>query len=196
MTAPADIYHAGTVVGTGADDAMLVERARAGDQDAWQALVARHSSRAWAVARSHRLNAADAADVVQVTFMRLVTHIDTIREPSRVGAWLATTARNESLRIIRRSGRAVPTADEELLDVPDPLLPPVDSKLLGDERQRSLHAALGRLSELCQRLLRVLMAEPEPSYEEIHLVLDMPIGSIGPTRARCLARLRRQLDGI
>lgn len=177
-------------------DESLVGAARNGDQGAWDALVARHGGRVWAVARSHRLNSADAEDVFQVTFLRLVTHIDTIRDPSRVGAWLATTARHECLRIIRRSGRTVPSGDDEILDAPDPLLPSVDANLLADERQVTLWEALSRLSEPCQRLLRVLMADPEPTYEEVGRALAMPIGSIGPTRGRCLNRLRRELGGI
>lgn len=177
-------------------DGDLLEGARKGDQNAWDALVARYGSRVWAVARAHRLSKADAEDVFQVTFLRLVTHIGTIRDPSRVGAWLATTARHECLRILRRAGRAIPSGDEAILDSPDPLLPPVESRLVDLERQVALREALGRLGEACQRLLRVLMADPEPSYEEVGRALGMPIGSIGPTRGRCLKHLRRELGGI
>jgi RNA polymerase sigma factor (sigma-70 family) len=142
------------------------------------------------------LGSADAEDVFQVTFLRLVTHIDTIRDPARVGAWLATTARNECLRVLRRAGRAIPSDDDAVLDAADPLLPELASNLLADERQTALHAALARLSEPCQRLLRVLMADPEPSYLEVGEALGMPIGSIGPTRGRCLKHLRRELGSI
>lgn len=174
----------------------MVEAARNGDQAAWDAIVGRYGSRVWSVARAHRLSSADGADVFQVTFLRLVTHIDTIRDPSRVGAWLATTARHECLRLLRRSGRVVPTGDDQILDAADPLVPPPDAELLAGERDMALHAAIGRLSEPCQRLLRVLMADPEPSYEEVGRALDMPIGSIGPTRGRCLKHLRSELGGI
>ena len=177
-------------------DADLVEAARKGDQSAWDALVARHGNRVWAVARAHRLSSADAEDVFQVSFLRLVTHIDTIREPNRVGAWLATTARHESLRLLRRAGRTVASGDDDVLDSPDPMLPAVDAALLAGERESALLAALNRISEPCQRLLRVLMADPEPTYEQVSSALAMPIGSIGPTRGRCLQHLRRQLDGI
>jgi RNA polymerase sigma factor (sigma-70 family) len=171
----------------------LVEAAQKGDQSAWDGIVQRYGGRVWAVARAHRLSSADAEDVFQVTFLRLVTHIDTIREHNRVGAWLATTARNESLSVLRRAGRAIPSSDDEVMDAADPLLPPVESRLLADERHAEVAAALGRLSEPCQRLLRVLMADPEPSYEEVGRALDMPIGSIGPTRGRCLKHLRREM---
>ncbi len=178
------------------DDDALVEAARHGDQAAWDALVACHASRVWAVARAHRLSSADADDVFQVTFLRLMTHLDTIRDPARVGAWLATTARHECLRILRQSGRTVPSDDERVLDRADPLLPPIESRLVERERVAALHAGLARLPERCQRLLRVLMADPEPSYEEVGLALDMPVGSIGPTRGRCLKLLRQELAGI
>lgn len=195
MRAPAEPYDE-RVAANPEGDGELVERARKGDQAAWDAIVTRHGNRVWSVARAHRLNSADAEDVHQVTFLRLVTHIDTIRDPNRVGAWLATTARHECLRILRRAGRAVPSSDEEVLDSPDPLLPPVDATLLADERQVALWEALARLSEPCQRLLRVLMADPEPTYDEVSRALGMPIGSIGPTRGRCLKHLRRELGGI
>lgn len=184
------------MAGSGANDEQLLESAGAGDQCAWDAIVNRHGSRVWAVARAHRLSTADAEDVFQVTFLRLVTHMGTIRDPSRVGAWLATTARHECLRILRRAGRSIPSGDDAVLDAADPLLPPLDSRLLTDERQAALREALGRLSAPCQRLLRALMADPEPSYEEVSRALDMPIGSIGPTRGRCLKHLRKELGGI
>lgn len=179
-----------------ASDADLVTAAGAGDQSAWDALVARYQGRVWAIARAHRLNTADAEDVFQVTFLRLVTHIGTIRDPNRVGAWLATTARHECLRLLRRAGRAVPSDDDSVLDAADHLMPPPDMKLLAGERQVALWKALGRLSAQCQRLLRVLMADPEPTYEEVSKALGMPIGSIGPTRGRCLKHLGRELSGI
>lgn len=182
--------------GGGVDDEALVAAARTGDQAAWDGIVARHGGRVWAVARAHRLSAADAEDVFQVAFLRLVTHLDSIRDPGRVSAWLATTTRHECLRVLKRAGRAVPSDGDELFDAPDPLLPPVDTNVLADERRTALHAALERLSPPCQRLLRVLMADPEPSYEEVGEALGMPIGSIGPTRGRCLKHLRKELGGI
>jgi DNA-directed RNA polymerase specialized sigma24 family protein len=109
---------------------------------------------------------------------------------------LATTARHECLRLIRRAGRVVPAGDDVALDPPDTEAAPPDTALLVGERDAALLAALDRLSEKCRRLLRVLMADPEPSYEQVGAALDMPIGSIGPTRGRCLQHLRRQLTGI
>ena len=182
-----------TRVAGGHADASLVERARAGDASAWDGLVERFGSRVWAVARAHRLSKADAEDVFQITWMRLMTHLDSIREPDRVGAWLASTARHESLRLLRRSGRQVPSGDDFDFDVADPLAPSPDAGLLASERQTALWKALETLPAHCQRLLRLFMADPPPSYDEVSHALDMPIGSIGPTRGRCLEHLRRRL---
>ncbi len=184
-----------TLVAGDEADARLVMRARNGDAAAWDGLVDRLGSRVWAVARAHRLNQADAEDVFQVTWMQLMTHLDRIRQPERVGAWLASTARHESLRLLRRSGRQLPTGEDEELDAPDPLEPAADAGLLASERQAAIWKALGTLTPRCQRLLRLFMADPPPTYDEVSRALDMPIGSIGPTRGRCLDHLRRRLEG-
>src|SRR5579862_3211112 len=115
----------------------LVSDAAAGDSGAWDALVDRFAGTVWAVARAYRLSASDAADVSQTTWLRLVEHLDRIEQPDRVGAWLATTARRESLRVLRVSGRLVPTGAE--LD-PEPGLdqPDVDTRLIVEERDRTL----------------------------------------------------------
>ena len=177
-------------------DQELVERARNGDMDAWSALVDRFSSRVYAVARAYRLSWADSQDVYQVTWLRLLTHLGTIREPGKVGAWLASTARHECLRLLKKAGRQIPTGDESELDQPDTLAPPPHARMLANERQLAVWKALGALPPHCQRLLRLFMADPPPSYEEVTIALDMPQGSIGPTRRRCLDKLRRELGGI
>lgn len=165
-----------------------------GDQAAWDALVKRFSGLVWSIARAHRLGSADAADVCQTSWLRLVENLDRIRDPDRVGAWLATTSRNECLRIIRRSGRLVPT-DLSLdvdLEADEAMAPPGDAALLTGERDAELWKAFALISERCRALLRLLITDPPPSYEDIAGLLDMPIGSIGPTRARCLEHLRRK----
>ena len=180
------------------DDAgRLVRAAAGGDQSAWRALVARFSALVWAVTRSFTLEASDAADVSQVTWLRLVEHLDRLHDPDRVGAWLATTAKRECLAVIRRRGRsAIPSGDEAVFDRITADVPSPVHGLVAAERNVVLWSALGELSERCQRLLRVLMADPPPPYDAVSVALDMPIGSIGPTRARCLAHLRRHLaDG-
>jgi RNA polymerase sigma factor (sigma-70 family) len=173
----------------------LVRAAGAGDRAAWDELVARYSGLVWAVTRGHRLQDDDAGDVFQTTWLRLVEQLGRIREPERVGAWLATTARRECLRVLRRSGREAVSGSELLDAVPDDA-PPVDDGLLRDERERAVWCSLQRATPRCQRLLRVLVADPPPSYTEVAQALDMPIGSIGPTRRRCLEHLRRQLAEV
>lgn len=167
----------------------LVNAAASGDETAWNALVDRFAGLVWAVARSYRLDAADAADVSQTTWLRLVEHLGRLREPDRVGAWLAATTRNEALRILRRRGRAAPLLEGE--EWADDTHPEPHARLHDLERDEALRVALERLPERCRELLRVLLADPEPSYDEVSAALGLPIGSIGPTRARCLERLRR-----
>jgi RNA polymerase sigma factor (sigma-70 family) len=172
--------------------AALVRAAAEGDQAAWSALVERFSGLVWAVARAHRLSRADAADVSQTTWMRLVEHLGDIRQPERVGAWLSATARHECLRVIRKSGRAVPTEldDDHLADSDAEVEFELEARLDAAQHQEALWAAFERLPERGRALLRVLMADPAPSYAEAAAALGMPIGSLGPTRARCLERLR------
>jgi RNA polymerase sigma factor (sigma-70 family) len=170
----------------------LVRAAAAGDETAWEAIVNRFSSLVWATARAHRLSRDDASDVAQTTWLRLVEHLDLIREPEKLGAWLATTARHESLRAIRRRGREQPSDEPDLFEAPaDDFF---DRLVLDRERDRLLWHAFARLSERCKTLLRLLIADEEPSYEEISSALGMPIGAIGPTRMRCLDKLRKTVE--
>jgi RNA polymerase sigma factor (sigma-70 family) len=174
------------------DLAARVRAAAAGDQAAWESLVAQFASLVWSVARAHRLSDADASDVSQTTWLRLVEHLGRLRQPERVGAWLAATARNECLRVLRLSGRQVPTGEE--LEAVDEDAPPPGSELFLSERDAALWRAFRTLDTRCQALLRVLVAEATESYEDVAAALGMPIGSIGPTRQRCLERLRRHPD--
>ena len=167
----------------------LLARAAGGDQQAWDAIVDRFSSLVWATARAHRLSRDDAADVAQTTWLRLVEHLDRIHDPERLGAWLATTARHESLRLIRRGTREQPTDEPDLFEAPD--ADTIDKLLLEAERDGALWKAFASLSDRCKTLLRMLLAEDPPSYEEVGAALDMPVGAIGPTRMRCLDQLRR-----
>jgi RNA polymerase sigma factor (sigma-70 family) len=170
----------------------LVVRARSGDQQAWAALTDRYTNLLWSVARGMRLTRADAADVVQTTWLRLVESLDTLREPEHLGSWLVTTARRECLATQRRGARMRMGLPDSWTDMPangDPL----DEALLREERDAALWRAFGALTQRCQSLLRVLMADPAPSYDEVSEALDMPVGSIGPTRQRCLRSLREIL---
>jgi RNA polymerase sigma factor (sigma-70 family) len=169
----------------------LVAAATGGDQQAWDSLTHAFGPMIWAIAGAHRLRDADAADVSQATWLALLEHVGDLKDPARVGAWLATTARRECLRVLRERERRVLYGDDTPEhESPDPA--PGDLLLLS-ERDAALWRSFARLRPSDQALLRLLMADPRPSYEEISAALDMPIGSIGPTRQRALARLREQL---
>ena len=171
----------------------LVVSAASGDRFAWDALVDAYAGLVWSIIRNHRLRPGDASDVSQTTWLRLVENIDRIQDPSRVGAWLATTTRRECLRVIGLSRRLVLSDSIEDYDSPSPQDPGVDHRLLSTERDEDVRRALQQLSPRCQQLLDLLMLDPAPSYEEVSEVMGMPIGSIGPTRGRCLARLHEIL---
>jgi RNA polymerase sigma factor (sigma-70 family) len=168
-------------------DEELIKRIRAGERDAWPVLTRRYTNRLWAVGRGMRLRDDDAADAIQTTWLRLVSHLDDLREPDRVGSWLVTTMRRECLNTLTRRRRTVTGEDIESVADPDP---PLDNHLLRDERDVALWRALRRLGPKCGTLLRLLVADPPPAYAVVAAALDMPIGSIGPTRQRCLAKLR------
>jgi RNA polymerase sigma factor (sigma-70 family) len=185
------------------DTGLLVRSAADGDEVAWRGLVARFSGLVWAVARAHRLANADAADVYQTTWLRLAEHIGRIEHPERVGAWLATAARRECLQSLRSAAKTAPTDDMDRLDVAPAVGNPTEEAVLAAETERedaaraaAMWRAFGRLSGRCRELLRILMATPPPSYAEVAAALALPLGSIGPTRARCLQRLREDMAGI
>ena len=170
---------------------LVVEQARAGANAAWETLIERFGGLVAAIARRCRLNDADVAEVCQTTWLRLVENLDRIEQPERIGAWLATTSRRESLRIATRH-TAVSATDAVYL-VADDEADPLDAALLRDEQARAIRLAAERLPPRCQRLLGVLMGDDDLPYKTIAEQLSMPIGSIGPTRGRCLEHLRRIL---
>jgi RNA polymerase sigma factor (sigma-70 family) len=171
----------------------LVKAAATGDAAAWKALVERFSGLIWSVTRAYRLGSGDAADVFQTTWLRLAEHIGRLDHPEYVGAWLATTARRESLRASRASARVVPTDDDAVFDAREAGEATPEQAVLLSERADQLWRAFRALPEHCQLLLRLLMATPAPSYAAVAAAVDRPVGSIGPTRARCLRLLREKL---
>ncbi|GIH05623.1 RNA polymerase sigma factor [Rhizocola hellebori] len=177
--------------------AALLRAAANGDAQAWSGLVRRFSGLVWSVARGHGLSQADAEDVYQTTWLRLTQHLERIKEPDRIAGWLAATARNESLRVIRSGLRVSPV--ENLEPALEPQGSPEEEAVQAESARQArwraarLWEAFEELSERCKQLLRVLSAPTPPSYAEVAEVFDMPVGSIGPTRARCLARLRALL---
>ena len=169
----------------------LLAAAASGDADAWSTVVERFTGLLSATARAHRLSAADAADVVQTTWLRLVENLDRIQDPERLGGWLATTARRECLLTIRRGRREPAVPVEDVFDhVPGPRQA-IDAGLLMAERDAALWRLFDELPDRCRTLLRVLVADPPPAYADVAAALSIPIGSIGPTRQRCLNQLRR-----
>jgi RNA polymerase sigma factor (sigma-70 family) len=176
------------------DIARLVRRAAGGDRQAWERLVDQFARLIWSITGEYRLAESDAADVAQTTWLRLLEHIDRIEYPDRVGSWLAATARNECLRNIAARKRVVLGHDNADLDGAVAHESDIDARLLADERAQVVHDAMSCLPQRWQRLLELLMADPPASYAEISNQLDLPIGSIGPTRGRCLARLRAVLQ--
>lgn len=179
------------LAGTGGGE--LVRAAAERRPGAWDALVDRFAELIWAVARGQGLSPADAADVSQTTWLRLAEHLGRLREPDSVGAWLATTARNEALRTLKRASRQVPTDwDTDPSRTRGYDEPPPDERLLTDERNVALWEAFDELPAPCKLLLRYLIVEPAPTYAEVSAVLDIPVGTIGPRRNRCLDNLRRK----
>ena len=169
----------------------LARGAIAGDAAAWNELVERFAGLVWAIARRHRLSAADAADVSQTTWLRLVEHLERIEQPERIGAWLATTARHESLRVLRLAERQIPSPNEDFIDLTLAEQRDVDAELLVADRDHELAELVTSLPPRCQELLKALMSHDSPNYVDIGSQVGMPTGSIGPTRARCLERIRR-----
>jgi RNA polymerase sigma factor (sigma-70 family) len=172
------------------DTTGLVRRAAGGDQRAWQRLVDQYARLIWSMTRDFKLIESDAADVAQVTWMRLLEHIDRLEQPARVGSWLAATARHECLRSLAARKRLVLVQDHTALDEVAVHEAELDERLLADENAQAVRKALSRLPWRWQQLLELLMADPPASYAEISDQLGLPVGSIGPTRGRCLARLR------
>lgn len=170
--------------------ASLVRHAATGDMQAWERLIDQFSRLIWSITAEYRLVESDAADVVQTTWLRLLEHIGRLEYPERVGSWLAATARHECLRSLAVHKRLVLSPDQQNMEEASAVGPEVDERLLAIERDQVVRDAMSSLPKRWQRLLEMLMADPPVSYTDISDELGLPIGSIGPTRGRCLARLR------
>jgi RNA polymerase sigma factor (sigma-70 family) len=168
----------------------LVRRAADADQAAWRELVRRYRTLVWAVAREHRLDASDAADVSQATWLTLAEQLPRLRDPERLAGWLATTARRESLRILTVRRREEPL---DWADLPSTVDGP-EAVLLASDRDGALWRALHGLPERCRALLRLVAHSPELTYAQAARALGIRAGSVGPIRTRCLAVLRRRLE--
>ena len=178
-----------------------VAAAAAGDSAAWQRIVEQHTGLVWTVARSFRLDRHDAEDVAQSTWERCARSLADIREPERLGAWLATTTRREALRVVELRRRTTPSADFDWIG-PDRAEAQTPEQTVVDRHAAADRAAYGsrawalleKLPGGCRELLRVLLSSPPPSYAEAAAALGRPIGAIGPSRRRCLEQLRTRLE--
>jgi RNA polymerase sigma factor (sigma-70 family) len=170
-------------------DPILVQRCIAGDARAWDELVDRYGRLVCSIPRRYGLSEADAEDVMQATFLLLHQHLPRLRDRTRLSSWLITTAHRESWRVGKSRGTYV-DLDDAMVSVADPR----EEDALAWERQQIVREALGELGGRCEQLLRALfMEDGEPSYEAIAARLNMPLGSIGPTRARCFEKLEKLL---
>ena len=170
----------------------LLAAAADGDSQAWSEIVDRYERLVWSVVRGYRLDEAASSDVSQTVWLRLVENCDRIRDPERLPGWLATTARNEALRLVRANKRTIPSEFE--FDLVDESLPDLDASLIKEERLRRLVEAFNEMGDDCQKLLRLLTTDPPLDYDAIAELIDRPKGSIGPTRARCIEKLRRIME--
>jgi RNA polymerase sigma factor (sigma-70 family) len=169
----------------------LLTQAKDGDRQAWDALIDRYAPLVWSICRRHRLEAADAQDAAQTVWLKLVDHLDKIRDPAALPGWLATTTQHECgriLRTVRRSGHAGHALAETIAD---DHARAAEQDLVAAGRYAALRGAFGQLPPGCQQLLALLTADPPVPYAEISARLGIPVGSIGPTRRRCLDKLRR-----
>jgi len=171
--------------------ATLVAKASNGESSAWNELVGRYGKLIRVIARNHRLNEADAAEVAQITWMKLVERIGHIERPDRVNAWIATTARRECLRVLRASGRTCPMPVDDLPSISSSSDDAPEAGPIAEERNAALRLAYSQLSPRCRMMLSLMTGDAPFSYEKLSVVMNMKIGSIGPTRGRCLERLRQ-----
>jgi RNA polymerase sigma factor (sigma-70 family) len=170
-------------------------RWRAGDESALDELVRMMSPVLWHVVRATGLDREAAEDVVQNTWLTLVRSADSVRDAQAITRWLCTAARREAWRVSKSAARTRPV-DDEVLDARLPVQTSPESEVVTDDEKTRLWRALARLPERCQKLLRIVAWEPRPDYSSVAEGLDMPIGSIGPTRRRCLDKLRVELGSV
>ena len=183
-------------------DETLLQACRRGNAQAWEALVGRYQRLLYAIPRRAGLDQELAAEVFQRVFVKLVEHLDRIEQPARIGAWLVTTARRETWHALRQERAARPALSAIGQENGDPTTQVPDTGLLPDElvlrleEQHAVRTAVAALDPRCRRLLTLLFYRPDPApYAEVAAALGTTEGSIGPTRARCLQKLRRLLEG-
>ena len=170
----------------------LVARARDGDQHAWNELVDRYAPLVWSICTRYQLSRPDIDDVAQTVWLLLVEQLGNLRQPAALPGWLVTTTQRECLRVVRAASRydsfGSPVESQMSRDQPAMM---IEQEILRAELNAALAAAFAGLPPRCRQLLSMLIEDPPVSYAEISATLPIPVGSIGPQRARCLDRLRR-----
>jgi RNA polymerase sigma factor (sigma-70 family) len=170
----------------------LTRAAAAGSEQAWTDLVTRLDGVLHTVARRYRLGTADVDDVVQTAWLRALDHVERLNDPGAIAGWLVTTTRREAMRTLQRAVREVLTDDTAAIDEPDVAGP--ETEAIARERCVALRGAVRRLPGRQRDLVASLLCSPSATYEHVAVALAMPIGSIGPTRDRALARLREDRE--
>jgi RNA polymerase sigma factor (sigma-70 family) len=173
--------------------ATMMSAARVGDDAALGRIVTELSPMLWQIARAAGLAASDAEDVLQTVWLRLVSHLTEIRDPSALVAWLVVTTRREAWHV-RAAGRRQLPAEQDWFSARPDRAQGTEDQVIVDDQHRALWAAVGQLSARCQELLRIVAFVPRPDYTAVAAKLGMPVGSVGPTRGRCLAKLRVLMD--
>jgi RNA polymerase sigma factor (sigma-70 family) len=172
----------------------LVARAADGDQSAWDEIVERYAPLVWSICTRYRLSSHDSEDIGQTVWLLLVEQLGRLREPAALPGWLATTTQRECLRVLRgalKHEHAWTTLDDDPEQYPDVTLSGAEEEIIASERRVALRLAFDELSPDCQRLMAMLVSDPPSSYAQISAALQIKVGSIGPSRARCLQRMRR-----
>lgn len=190
---PRAAYTKMTAMRNDPDVVALVERARAGDEDAWDGIVRRYATLVWAVCRQVGVVGGEADDVAAIVWLRLVERLGSLREPAALPGWIVTTTRRECFEVLRARSKVVPVEQERIPPPTDQVTDPVpDEWLLAEERRLALRIAFSGLSDRCRELLSLLFRDPPAPYTEISGTMGLKIPSIGPTRMRCLEKLREQ----
>ena len=186
-----DLYHFEVAPHTDSSNASLLSAADAGSRHAWDELLERYHRLVWWVLSPYRLDRATAEDVYQTVWCKLVENLGSIRNPDYLASWLSTTARNEAMRVSKKLSRETPTEFEDkfvALDSPE-------SETIDNDERRRIGEAFLNLDEPCRQLLALLTVDPPLTYTEVAETIGKPVGSLGPTRSRCLAKLEILLEG-
>jgi RNA polymerase sigma factor (sigma-70 family) len=177
-------------------DTALIEASRNGDSHAWQQLVERYQRLIYTIPRRAGFDESHAGEIFQRVFAKLVANIHRIEQPERIQAWLVTTAKRETLRMVDKEKRFATTSHDlsEQESLPDTLTPVPDEVVEQLEEQNQVRLAVEQIGDKCRRLLTLLFYQSEPlAYSDIAHELGIAEGSIGPTRARCLQKVQKVL---